>query len=249
MARAFWPNASPIGQRVYVPEFAKSTSQFVLAAPGTDGWIEIVGVVGDTPNAGLREPPAPAMYTPYTMMLGDMATVAIRTAVDPLTLARGVRERVRTVDPNQAVTQVTTAEQMLAEGGWARERFVVMLLGGFGASALALAGLGLFSVVSFAVSQRVREFSIRLALGARGSDIVELALSAPLLSIGLGLSTGVILSAGANRIIAQWSVGRLTDPLVLVAVAAVLVIAATAAVVMPATRAVMIQPAAALRVE
>jgi hypothetical protein len=184
MARVFWPDVSPIGQRVCVPELAKSTSQFVLAAPGSDGWVEVVGVAGDTPNVGLRESPAPAMYIPYTMMLGDMVTFTIRTTRDPLAMVRSVREQVRTVDPNQAVTEITTAEQVLAEGGWARERFVAMLLLAFGTFALLIGAVGLFSVVSFAVSHRVREFGIRMALGARGRAIVRLALASPLVSIG-----------------------------------------------------------------
>jgi len=94
----------------------------------------------DTPNVGLREPPAPAMYIPYTMMLGDIATFAIRTTPDPLAMVRSIREQIRTIDPNQAVTQITTAGQVLSEGGWARERFVVMLLLGFGAFALTARG-------------------------------------------------------------------------------------------------------------
>jgi hypothetical protein len=249
MARVFWPSGGAIGQRIRVPELAKSTSQFVLAAPGTDGWVEVVGVVGDTPNVGLREPPAPAMYVPYTMMLGDIATFAIRTTRDPLAMVRSIREQIHTLDPNQAVTQITTAGQVLAEGGWARERFVVMLLLGFGAFALVLAAVGLFSVVSFAVSQRVREFGIRIALGARGRAVVTLALASPLMSIGAGLVVGMVLSMAANKVLARWSIGNLADPVVLLAVAAVLVMATVAAVLMPAARAISIQPAQALRIE
>src|SRR5207245_11053875 len=109
-----------------------------------------------------------------------------------------IREQIRTIDPNQAVTQITTAGQVLSEGGWARERFVVMLLLGFGAFALVLAAVGLFSVVSFAVSHRVREFGIRIALGARGRAVVTLALASPLMSIGAGLVVGMVLSLAAN---------------------------------------------------
>jgi len=183
------------------------------------------------------------------MMLGDIATFAIRTTRDPLAMVRSIREQIRTIDPNQAVTRITTAGQMLSEGGWARERFVVMLLLGFGAFALVLAAVGLFSVVSFAVSQRVREFGIRIALGARGRAVVTLALASPLMSIGAGLAVGMVLSGAANKVLARWSIGNLADPVVLLAVGGVLVIATVSAVLLPAARAISIQPAAALRVE
>jgi predicted permease len=249
MARAFWPDASPIGQRFQVRDLTKSTSQFVLAAPGANGSVEVIGVVGDTPNAGLSERPVPAFYVPYTIMLGDIVTFMIRTNGDPLSLARSVREQVRTVDPAQAVTQITTAERVLADAGWARERFVVILLVGFGGFALALAAVGLFSVVSFAVSARVREFGIRLALGARRTAVVRLALGSTLISAGGGLAAGIVLSVAANTALARWSIGNLADPFVLTAVGSAILMTTVLAVVVPAVRAISIEPAGALRIE
>ena len=78
-----------------MPAFAKTTSQFVVAAPGSDGWFEIIGVVRDVPNSGLREPSAPSMYIPYTLMLGDSVTLVIKTQRDPRTMIRTIREQVR----------------------------------------------------------------------------------------------------------------------------------------------------------
>ncbi|MBM3778184.1 MAG: FtsX-like permease family protein [Acidimicrobiia bacterium] len=216
MARAFWPGADPIGQRIHVPELARSSSQFVLAAPGADGWMEVVGVVGDTPNIGLHDAPAPAMYVPHTVMLGDGAVFAIRTTgAEPLALLRTVREQMQAISPGQAVAQARTAQDALDAGGWARERFVVFLLSGFGVLALVLAVVGLFSVVSFSVARRVREFGIRLALGARRTTIATLALRPLAWSIAAGLVVGVALSTVANALLARWSIGDLTDPVVL----------------------------------
>jgi predicted permease len=249
MARILWRDGNPIGARIRVPELEKSTSQFVLAAPNADGWVEIVGVVGDVPNVGLREPPIPAMYVPHTVMLSDQAAYMVRTTVDPLTLVQSIREQVRAVDPTQAVWQFGTAEQALAMNGWARERFVMFLLLAFGGFALTLATIGLFSVVSYAVSQRVREFGVRLALGAGGGNIVRLALASPLLSILGGLAAGCGLSVAANGVLARWSIGNLADPLVLAGVAAVFLFASMVAVLMPTGRALSIEPARALRME
>src|SRR6476661_568161 len=114
MARALWPDESAIGRRVRMPEYIESSAYFKLAAPGSDGWFEIIGVVGDTPNVGLHEPPAPSIYVPYTLMLSDSLNVILRTSHDPLSMTRSIREAVRTADPNQAVNVVRTAEDALA---------------------------------------------------------------------------------------------------------------------------------------
>src|SRR5436190_6395130 len=156
MARALWPDESAIGQRVRMPEYVQSTSYFKLAAPGSDGWFEIIGVVGDTPNVGLHEPPAPSIYVPYTLMLSDTLNVILRTSHDPRSMTRSIREAVRTVDPNQPVNVVRTAEDALASAGLARERLVTSLLLGFAGFALMLAVVGLYSVVWYSVSCRFK---------------------------------------------------------------------------------------------
>jgi len=249
MARRLWPGETPVGQRLRVPSYAASSSQFTLAAPGSDGWFDIVGIVGDTPNLGLHEPTAPALFVPHTLMLSDSATLILRTARDPLTMTRSIREAVRAVDANQPINTAVTAEQILAVGGWARERFVTLLLLGFGVFALALAVVGLYSVVSYSVSRRFREFGIRMALGANRARIAQAALRSAVVSIGVGLVAGVALSLTSHAIVARWSIGNLGDPIVLAAVAVVLVVVGIAAAAIPANRAVSIQPADALRVE
>ena len=79
MARELWPDESAIGRRVRMPEYLEPSAYFKLPAPGSDGWFEIIGVVGDTPNVGLQEPPAPSIYVPYTLMLSDSLNVILRT--------------------------------------------------------------------------------------------------------------------------------------------------------------------------
>jgi predicted permease len=248
MARARWPDESAIGRRVRMPDYVKPPNPFRLAAPGSDGWFEIVGVVGDTPNVGLHEPPAPSIYVPYTLMLSDSLNVILRTSRDPLTMTRSIREAVRTVDPNQPVS-VYTAEGALASAGWARERFVTRLLLGFAMFALMLAVVGLYSVVSYSVSCRFKEFGIRIALGADRGRIVNAAVRPAVLAIVAGLFAGLALSVGLNKVVAQWSIGNLNDPIVLVAVSLVLLVVTMMSAAIPAHRAASIPPTDALRTD
>ena len=249
MARERWPGESPIGRRVRMPDFITSPNAFWLAAPGSDGWFEIIGVVGDTPNVGLHDPPAPSIYVPYTLMVGDTVNVILRTSRDPLSMTRSLREAVRTVDPNQPISRLRTAEDELADAGWARERFVTLLLLGFAACALLLAAVGLYSVASYSVSCRFKEFSIRMALGAGRGRIVRAAVQPAVLAIAAGLFAGLALSVGLNKVVAQWSIGNLSDPVVLVGVSLVLCVAALLSAAIPANRAASIQPADALRTD
>ena len=249
MARELWPDESATGRRVRMPAYLKSPSYFRLPAPGSDGWFEIIGVVGDTPNVGLHEPPAPSIYVPYTLMLSDSLFVILRTSHDPRVMTRSIREAVRTVDPNQPVNGVRTAEDVLAIAGWTRERFVTWLLLGFAVFALMLAVVGLYSVVSYSVSCRFKEFGIRVALGAGRGRIVNAAVRPAVMAIVAGLCAGLALSVGLNQVVARWSIGTLNDPVVLVAVSLVLLVAALIAAAIPANRAASIQPADALRIE
>ncbi|HTH00062.1 MAG TPA: ABC transporter permease, partial [Vicinamibacterales bacterium] len=248
MVRELWPDESAIGRRVRMPEYVKSPTYFRLAAPGSDGWFEIIGVVGDTPNVGLHQPPAPSIYVPYTLMLSDSLNVILRTSPDPLAMTRSIREAVGTVDPHQPVS-VYRAEGVLASAGWSRERFVTLLLLGFAMFALMLAVVGLYSVVSYAVSCRFKEFGIRMALGAGRGRIVNAAVQPAVLAIVAGLVAGLALSVGLNKIVAQWSIGNLNDPIVLVAVSLVLFVAAMMSAAIPANRAASIQPVDALRID
>ncbi len=164
-------------------------------------------------------------------------------------MTRSIREAVQAVDPNQPVNLIRTAEDALADAGWARERFVTLLLLGFAVCALVLAVVGLYSVVSYAVSCRSKEFGIRLALGAGRRRIVNAAVQPTLLAIVAGLAAGLALSVGLNRVVARWSIGNLNDPFVLVAVSLLLFVAAMMAAAIPANRAASIHPTEALRID
>jgi ABC-type antimicrobial peptide transport system permease subunit len=147
------------------------------------------------------------------------------------------------------VNNIRTADDALAAAGWARERFVTLLLLGFAVCALLLAVVGLYSVVSYSVSRRLKEFGIRMALGAGHARIVRLALRSAILAVGVGLLAGLALSLVSNTVLARWSIGNLSDPVVLVAISLVLLGVTLAAAAIPASRAASIQPADALRID
>jgi putative ABC transport system permease protein len=217
MARHFWPGGDPIGQRVRLPNFTAFTS-WMLAAKGSNGWLEIVGVAGDTPNRGLREPVAPAMYVPYTLLMGDSMELVIRTESAPLTMVRAVREQIHSVDAGQPVSKTRTAEDLLRAEGWGREQFVASLFLVFAVLALALAATGLYSVTSYATALRAREFGIRMALGAQRSQVMRLALTSAVKTVGVGAAAGLTLSLAVKSFLARWIAGPVYDPVMLGAV-------------------------------
>src|SRR5580693_9082600 len=111
------------GQRLRLPGFTAFTS-WILAAKRSNDWLEIVGVAGGTPNRGLREPIGPAVYVPYTLLMGDSMNLVIRTETAPLAMMRAVREQIHSIDAGQPVTNARTAEDLLRSEGWASEQFV-----------------------------------------------------------------------------------------------------------------------------
>jgi hypothetical protein len=210
---------------------------------------EIIGVARDVPNSGLRQVPGPLMYIPYTLMLGDLATIVVRTDGDPLAMTRTIQEKVRAVDPNQPLTGMRTAEAVLSTQGWAQERFVAALLGGFAGFSLIVACAGLYSVVSYAVSRRLKEFGIRLALGARVSDVIFVAVRTPVIAVVTGLGAGIVLSIVLNHIISSWSFGNTSDPVVIIATSTLLLAVTIVALMIGVRRTASIDPLAALRSE
>lgn len=249
MAKRFWPNEDPLGKRVKAPNFAAAASQFVLASPGSDGVFEIIGIAADVPNSGLREPVAPAMYVPYTLMVGDSATFVVRTHDNPELLIRAIREQVRTVDAHQALTGVRTAQAQLINQGWSRELFVTTILSAFGGFTLIVATLGLYSIVAYSVARRFKEFGIRIALGADRRDVVRLASAPTVKSVMVGLAIGLVLSTFASRTLAFWSIPNSGGPIVFLVISVILLAVMLPASLIPAIRGTGIAPAKALRTE
>jgi putative ABC transport system permease protein len=239
MARGvFAPGVEPIGQRIRLFDPSDTDT----------GWHTVVGVVGDARYRELREPRWD-VYVPYRQFAFPVRYVTVRTASEPEAFAAVVRREVAALDPNQAVADLKTTAQLFSEGV-ARERFNSLLLGLLGLLAALLAGLGIYGVISYAVSERTREIGIRLALGARGRDVLGLVVGQGMRLALFGLAAGLAVSFALTRLMAGllYGVGA-TDPLTFALVALVLAGVALAACLVPARRATKVDPSVALRCE
>ena len=241
LARALWPDGDAIGKRV----------RFSPRIP----WITIVGVARDMHSDGLGSPAPMELYLLHDQMM-DLAGntqramyVLLRTAVDPLTLAAAARRVVAEADPKLAITSIAALSQMV-DRSLARPRFLMLLLGAFGALALLLAAIGIYGIMAYAVRRRTREIGIRMALGARPGDVLRLVVGQGMRLAALGLLIGIFGALLATRLMQKLLFGvSATDPLTFVTIALLLGGIALIATWLPARRAVVTDPTAALREE
>jgi putative ABC transport system permease protein len=233
LAERLWPGRPAIGQR--------------LRSAGMNGEATVIGVVGNTLHASQRAGMGSQLYACLSQAPGLFATVVARTAGDPLQSARAVQQAVWSVDPDQPVWKIRSMA-MLVSSGVERERLVTTLMMAAALLALALAALGVYSVVSHSVAQRSREVAVRMALGASRGAILQLVLRETGAVVLLGLAAGVLSALGAGRAIASQLVDVAPgDPLTLALTGILLAVAAIAAAALPAARASSVDPVAGLR--
>jgi putative ABC transport system permease protein len=211
------------------------------------GGFEVVGVLRDTRNSGLSEPPMPEIYIPYTAT-GMANGLAVRAAADPATITRAVISQVYAIDKGQPVTSVMTLDAVLRDQAYATPRFNAVLLSTFAAIGLLLAVVGVYGVMSSAVAQERQEISLRLALGAERRPIVGMVLARGIRLLAAGTALGLVGSYAAGRYLAGevWNV-RAFDPPAFAAVSLLLLAAGIQACVWPALRAARIDPILALK--
>jgi putative ABC transport system permease protein len=208
-----------------------------------------VGVVGDIKNAGLGDATVPAIYLPYTMFGPPDRQLAVRTFGDPMTALNGVREKIRELDKDLALGRPVTLDEVLGDETQ-QPRFTMALLTGFAALGLSLAAIGIYSVISYNVSQRVHEIGVRMALGAKRGDILKLVLLMVAKVAALGLVIGLSGSIALERIVRFQVFAKASfDATSLAMVVIVLAGTAMLAAWLPASRAGNLDPVAALRHE
>jgi putative ABC transport system permease protein len=242
MARKHWPGEDPIGKRMKV---------FPTGWP----WLEVVGVVKDVRHRGPGQEPRPRWYVPHAQAYRSAyvsplpMTVAVRTETDPTSLVGPMRALIEEMDPSIPISELRTMDQIL-DAAMGNERFVMTLLTVFGLLALFLAAVGVYGVVSYTVSRRTHEIGLRMALGARGQEVLggvmREGLGLALLGIGLGLAVSFLF----GRVFESLVFGiEPTDPLTYLSVAGVLLASVAVASLLPARRASRISPVRALREE
>ncbi|HSB12384.1 MAG TPA: ABC transporter permease [Blastocatellia bacterium] len=235
LARRFWPAGDAIGKHIkYDPT----------------GPQEIVGIAGDVRNYGSEGLGRIKIYTPFGHSPLPRSTLAVRcSGTDPLSLVASVKSEVQAINPNVPISDVSTLEAQLASYIVPR-RFNTRLLGLFAAVALVLAAVGIYGVMSYAVTQRTRELGIRLALGAQTRDVMTLTLSQSMRLVVAGLGLGLLASLVLTRSLKSMLYGvSATDPLTLALVSVFLTAVAMLACWLPAKRAARVDPMIALRYE
>jgi predicted permease len=210
---------------------------------------EIVGVVANERFRGLERPASPAFYLSTRQFPQSAVSLLVRTSGDPLAAASDVRAALRDVDPAITVNRATSLEAILGEQLAAR-RLTTDLIGGFGLTALLLAALGMYGLLTVLVASRTREIGVRLAIGASPSTVARHIVGDSLVNAAMGLVAGTILALATGRLLSSLLVGvSARDPLTMAAVAAVLLVVATAAALLPARRAARVDAITALRAE
>jgi putative ABC transport system permease protein len=241
LAARYFAGEDPIGKR--------------LNLSGDPGDVrEIVGVVSDVRNYGLDEGVKPEVYVPffqsaagYLASQTSALTVVIRSMIEPTALAATLREQVQALDKDQPVSAIKTMETYLEES-MAQRRFNMLLLGAFGGLALVLAAVGIYGVIAYTVTQRTHEMGIRIALGAKGGDILRLvfsnAMATTIIGIVVGLGAAFHLTRLLQSLLYQVTA---TDPVVFATIPLLLLAVAAIATYLPARRAMKVNPIAALR--
>jgi predicted permease len=233
----FFPNEDPLGKRVTFGD---------PSAP-TPPWLTIVGVVSDTRRAGLDRAPRAEVYYSHSQATDRRMYALVRTMSDPQALVQSVRAQVWAIDPNQPIYSIRAVDEILADSQ-ADRRFTMLLLGLFSVVALALAAVGIYGVMAYSTAQRVQEFGVRLALGARRTDVLIMVLKEGVAIGAAGLVVGVGAALALTRVMSGLLFGvSERDPVTFVALPLALLIVTVLATLIPAARAVRVDPVVALR--
>ena len=238
-ARNWWPHQDPVGKHIRVPGFDH----------GPLPWRTVVGVVKDVKQSGLDAPHTMQIYLPHAQYRNGYLTLVVRAKQDPVNLVSQVRQQVQNVDPDQAVSNIASMDQVLSNS-IASRRFTAVLLGTLAAVGLLLASTGVYGILSYGVAQRTREIGIRIALGAAQRDVLSLIVGQGLKLLLLGVGTGMVAAFALTRLMSGLLFGvSAGDPMTFSSIALFLGAVALVACYLPARQATRVDPMVALRHE
>jgi putative ABC transport system permease protein len=239
LVKKYFPGQDPIGKRLTFGDPQAKDAQ----------WYTVVGVVGDVRGISLNEEPYGQLYTSYRQTPRRALTLIVQTAGEPTTMLGTVRDKIWSLDRQQPLYNVRSAEQVLAKS-IARPRFNMLLITILASVALILAAVGIYGVISYSVTQRTNEIGVRMALGASAADVLKLVVGQGMLLAGTGVALGLLAAFAVTRIMATLLFGvTTTDPITYFGLALLIGIIALLACYIPARRATKVNPVNALRAE
>jgi putative ABC transport system permease protein len=243
-ASKYFPGESPIGRQVKLAGLEKAPTP--MASP----WFEIIGVVSDVKNNGLRKDVLPEAYAPYSFASYGGYVLFLRTAGNPASLVKAMDDQIWAMDRNLVPQQTTTIQVQLDLFEFAQPKFSLTLFSVFAAIGLVLVSVGVYSVISYTVSQQSHEIGIRMALGATPGNVRGQVMMAGLRFILIGIGVGLVLTVVVGRVLSSeiWGISA-HDPLTLAGVIALLTLIGMLACYIPSRRATRVDPLIALRYE
>jgi predicted permease len=246
LAHRYWPNEDPVGKQM---KLIFPATLRPWDAQARQGWLTIVGIVGDVRDWSWAEPKTAQLYLPDTQNASKIMRLVVRSSGDPGQLTDSIRHVVEGVDPNQPITEVSSMDEFLAIV-LAQRRLNMFLLAFFAAVAAILAAIGIYGVMSYAVTQRSHEIGIRMALGAESRDVRRMIVNEGMKLALLGLLIGTVAAVMVTKYLESQLYGvKARDPLTFITVAAGLALVALGACYFPARRATKVDPLSALRYE
>ena len=253
LARRFFPNGDMIGQQIRTPTLTLQIGDpgQLAGVPETNGWLQVIGVVADSLNDGLDKPVQPALYMPYPRFMWMDTQFLIRTQGLPLASLHDVQRAILSVNPDQQTDfNVRDLNQWIEQQPeFKQQRLFSILFGLLSSLALALALVGLYSVVSYSVAQRTNEFGIRMALGARRTHVLWIVCRNIGFTVFSGLLAGLVIFLSLQKLLTHWTQIGYSSPIILAIVAALFILCAASACTIPALRAASIEPMQAVRYE
>jgi putative ABC transport system permease protein len=249
MASKYWPNENPIGKTIEVYRYVAEQTSAGTRVQFKPHLLEIVGIVGDVRQVALEAPPDPELFMPYDQWPAQEMSLVLRITTEPSSMIPQIEKEIWRVDPDQPVTDIKTMDEWVAREAAGR-RFILQLIGAFASIAAVLAAVGIYGVASYGMRQRTHEIGVRMALGARGQQVVWLILRQNLTWLLSGIVSGLAGALALTRLLERYLYAvRPTDTSTFALIVLLVLAIAAVASFIPARRATKVDPLVALRYE